>query len=112
MPHPPMPCVIQIMIKGTKVGSRKSSFTWSRLKVLAPIVGACSGRSAMMASRSGSVRNFTVSGSVTSQWWFEDVRAVRGSSARCEVGELTVWEEEEGVDAAEDGGDAFEYEQL
>lgn len=65
IPQPPIPWVIQIMRKGTKVGSANRAFTWSRLNVLAFMVGACCGKSASMASLSGSVRNLTVSGSVT-----------------------------------------------
>lgn len=64
MPHPPIPWVIQIMRNGMKVGSRKRVLTCSRLNVLEFMVGAWSGRSERIASRSDSVRNLTVSGSV------------------------------------------------
>jgi len=63
MPQPPMPCVIQIMRNGMKVGSLKRLFTCEKSHVFAFMVGASAGKDARIASFSSFERNFTVSGS-------------------------------------------------
>lgn len=63
IPKPPMPCVIHIIKNGTNVGFLNIALIWSRSNVLDSMVGAREGRSAMIASFSGSERKAAVSGS-------------------------------------------------
>jgi hypothetical protein len=60
IPHPPIPCVIQISRNGMNVELLSRFLTCPGSNVFAPIVGACFGRSATMAARSSSDRNATV----------------------------------------------------
>jgi hypothetical protein len=60
IPQPPIPWVIHIIRNGTNVGLLNRVLICSRSNVFARIVGACFGRSAMIASLSSSERKLTV----------------------------------------------------